>query len=156
MNYLNHAARAIFVAALALGLSFSLVAKGASATPPVRISDAWARATVPGQPVGAAYLTLSAASPVTLLQIETDAAKQVQIHDMRTVDGVMQMREQRNLEVAPDRPVVLAPGGMHLMLLDLKKPLKAGETVRLTFTFVDTAQKKIAATIDVPVRPFGK
>ncbi|SMP81449.1 Protein of unknown function [Noviherbaspirillum suwonense] len=42
------------------------------------------------------------------------------------------------------------------MLLDLKKPLKAGETVRLTFTFVDTAQKKIAATIDVPVRPFGK
>lgn len=111
---------------------------------------------MPGQPVGAAYLTLSAASPVTLLQIETDAAKQVQIHDMRTVDGVMQMREQRNLEVAPDRPVVLAPGGMHLMLLDLKKPLKAGETVRLTFTFVDTAQKKIAATIDVPVRPLGK
>lgn len=126
-----------------------------STNSPVRVSNAWARATVPGQPVAAAYFTLSSTAPVTLAYIETDVAKQVQLHDMRMVDGVMRMREQKNLELKPGRVVVLEPNGMHLMLLGLQKPLKAGETVSFTFTFIDSAQKKITSVVDVPVRPLG-
>jgi copper(I)-binding protein len=55
------------------------IASSAQAAPAPKVSDAWARATVPGQPVGAAYMKIDSAVPVTLTGVETDAAKQVQV-----------------------------------------------------------------------------
>jgi copper(I)-binding protein len=121
-----------------------------------QVSDAWARATVPGQPVGAAYMKIDSAVPVTLTHVETDVAKQVQVHNMHMEGGVMKMREHGQLEIPAGKTVALAPGGLHLMLLGLKQPLKAGESVQMTLTFVDANKKKATSVITVPVRPIGK
>lgn len=113
----------------------------------------WARATVPGQAVRVAYLTIASAAPVALVGIETEAAKQVQLHNMRMNQGVMEMREHKELKIAANGALALAPGGMHLMLLGLKKPLKAGEQISLTFTFVDETHSEVILTVDEPIRP---
>lgn len=120
------------------------------------VTEAWARATVPGQPVGAAYMKISSSSHVTLIRAETDVAKQVQVHDMQMHDGVMRMREHGQLDIPAGKTIELAPGGMHLMLLGLKKPLKAGDAVSVKLTFVDVNKKKITSVVAMPVRPIGQ
>lgn len=127
-----------------------------SAFAEVSTTDAWARATVPGQPVGAVYMKISSPTATRLVGIETDVAKQVQIHNMQMEGGVMKMREHGQLEVPAGQTVELAPGGLHLMLLGLKKPLVAGESVTVKMTFLDAKNTKSTSTITVPVRAAGK
>lgn len=122
----------------------------------LNITDARAHATVPAQPVGAVYMTISSTSPLTLVKAESDVAKDVQIHDMHKDHGVMKMREQKNLKIGEGEKLVLAPGGMHVMLLGLKRQLKSGETISLTLRFEDQNKKQITKTLDVPVQPLGK
>ena len=101
-------------------------------------------------------MTISSPSPLTLVRVESNVAKDVQIHDMHTHHGVMKMREKKNLEIGEGEKLVLAPGGMHIMLLGLKRQLKAGETISLTLWLEDQNKKQIAKALDVPVQPLGK
>lgn len=128
----------------------------ATASAPIRIAEARAHATVPAQPVGAVYMTISSASPLTLVQVETDVAKAVQIHNMHKHEGIMQMREVKRPQIAAGETLVLAPGGMHMMLLGLNGQLKTGKTLSLTLRFEDKNGKQITKTLDVPVQPLGK
>lgn len=143
-------------ACLALGVAAASAATDGQAASAPQVSDAWARATVPGQPVGAAYMKIDSAVAATLTRVETEVAKQVQVHNMQMEGGVMKMRDHGQLEIPAGKMVVLAPGGLHLMLLGLKQPLKAGENVQMTLTFVDANKKKTTSVITVPVRPIGK
>jgi copper(I)-binding protein len=120
------------------------------------VSGAWARATVPGQSVGAAYMKIDSPFNATLIGIESDVSQSAEVHTMRHQNGVMQMRAQKQLDVPAGQRVELVPGGAHLMLLGLKKPLKAGETLQLTMTFVDSAGARIVVPVSVPIRPFGQ
>lgn len=122
------------------------------------ITKAWARATVPGQPVGAAYMTIVSPVNTLLLEAQTDVARLVEVHDMHQHEGVMQMRAHGPLELPKGEPIELAPGGTHFMLLGLKKPLKAGETLQLKMTFGSSAKDKAknTVTVNVPVRPIGQ
>ena len=118
----------------------------------VTVSDAWARATRPGQKVGAAYMTLQSPEDTTLVKVESPAAGTVEIHSMTMNDGVMKMRMLENLPLKANETVKLAPGGFHLMLFDLAKPLQAGETVQLTLHFKDSAGNTSSLQTDAPVR----
>lgn len=120
------------------------------------VTDAWARATVPGQPVGAVYMKIDSPSDAALIKIESDAAKTVGVHAMRVENGVMQMREHERLDIPAGKTVELAPGGMHLMLFGLRKQLKAAETIQLTMTFIHANKTKTTTLVDVPIRPFGQ
>lgn len=71
-------------------------------------------------------------------------------------DGVMKMREHGQLEISAGQTVELAPGGLHLMLMGLKKPLAAGETLTVKLTFEDAKKVKSTSVVSVPVRPIGK
>ncbi|GIZ51900.1 copper chaperone PCu(A)C [Noviherbaspirillum aridicola] len=122
----------------------------------VTINEPWARATVPGQPVGAAYMKISSTSTARLLSAESDIAKEVQVHTMQNHEGVMKMREHGQLEISAGQTVELAPGGLHLMLMGLKKPLAAGDTLNVKLTFEDAKKVKSTAVVAVPVRPIGK
>jgi periplasmic copper chaperone A len=122
------------------------------AAEPVNISGAWARATAPGQEVGAAYMVLQSPLDATLIKITSDAAGSVEIHSMTMDHGVMEMRMQATLPLAAGKPVRLAPGGFHLMLFDLKKPLKAGDQLTLTLTFRDNHGKTSTQALRVPVK----
>lgn len=129
----------------------------AHASVPV-ITDPWARATVPGQPVGAIYMNIESPVNSTLLEAQIDVARAVEVHDMHQHEGVMQMREHGPLELPKGKLIELAPGGTHFMLLGLKRPLKVGETLQLKMTFGSSASDKAQKTllVNVPVRPFGQ
>lgn len=125
-------------------------------TPAPTVTQAWVRATVPGQPVGAAYMKISSSTDATLIKVETPVAKAVEFHNMRHENGVMQMRALGSVNIAAGTTVDLAPGGMHLMLTDLKKPLIAGETIQLKMTFVGTVNTETVIVVELPIRPLGQ
>jgi periplasmic copper chaperone A len=102
---------------------------------PVSISDAWVRPTNPGQEVGAAYMTFLSKQDMTLASVESNVTDSVEIHNMTMENGVMKMRMLENLALKAGEPYKLAPGGFHLMLFDLKKPLTVGEQVTFTLHF---------------------
>lgn len=118
----------------------------------VSISDAWVRAIAPGQSVGAAYMTLTSPQESTLVYAETESAGSVEIHSMTMDNGVMKMRMLEELTLKANQPEKLAPGGFHLMLFDLPKPLKAGEQVKFRLCFKDSAGKITDQFVTVPVK----
>jgi len=98
----------------------------------LKVEDAWARATAPGQPVGGAFMKLTSDTNAQLVGASSPVAGMVQVHMMKMQDGVMIMREMKSLPLPKGKTVELAPGGYHIMLMELKQPLKAGEHVPIT------------------------
>jgi copper(I)-binding protein len=113
------------------------------------IARPYARATVPHQPTGAAYMTIENAGKTAdkLIGASSPVAKSVQIHSMTMQGDVMKMREVSDVELKPSTRTELKPGdGYHLMLMGLKQPLKAGDKFPVTLTF------EKAGKVEVPVR----
>lgn len=116
--------------------------------PPVAVvTDIFAHATKPGQPVGAVYMTLKPLTDTKLIQAESDVSNITEIHSMAMENGVMKMKAISALPLPAGQVVKLKPGGYHIMLIDLKKPLVAGDTVNLKLSFEGKDQ-----VIVVPVR----
>jgi copper(I)-binding protein len=114
------------------------------------ITQAWARATPGGARVGGAYVTIEnkGNSPDRLIDGSADIAGKVEVHEMATVNGVMKMRPlEKGLTIDPGKTVKLAPGGYHLMMLNLKGQLKQGEKVPVTLDFEKAG--KVNVTFDV-------
>jgi copper(I)-binding protein len=126
-----------------------------SATPAANVSieRPWARATPPGVQVGAAYAVIANQGPATdrLLKVTTPASARVEIHSTTQVAGRMQMRPVTELDVPAGARITFGPGGMHLMLVDLKAPLRAGTQLELTFVF----EKAGAIAVQATVAPIG-
>lgn len=118
----------------------------------VTIEAAWARATLTGVDNGAAYLRLrnDGDSPRRLVAVTTPAAGRSTIHETSMRDGTMQMKPVARVAVAPGGATVFEPGGLHVMLLDLKRPLREGDSFPLTLTF-DSAGE-VTVTVDVLAR----
>jgi periplasmic copper chaperone A len=127
-----------------------LVAQSAHAA--VTITDAWVRENAPGQAVGAAYMTLKSADESTLVFVESPAAGSVEIHSMTMNNNVMKMRKLEELALKAGKLEKLAPGGFHLMLFDLKKPLKSGEKVDFKLCFKDKAGNITHQLVTAPIK----
>lgn len=109
-------------------------ATAARAAPSIRVERAWSRATPPGARAGAGYLTLVNATdtPDRLLTASSTVSGSTEVHEMSMTGGVMRMRHLADGLVVPPRgSAVLAPGGTHLMFLELRQPLVAGQTLRV-------------------------
>src|SRR6202045_1876900 len=114
------------------------------------ISQAWSRATPGGAKVAGGYLTIEnkGTAPDRLVGGSADIADKVQVHEMATNNGVMTMRPlDKGLSIEPGRTVKLAPGGYHLMLLDLKSPLKQGDKVPVTLEFEKAGKVKLSLDV---------
>jgi copper(I)-binding protein len=98
----------------------------------VSVADAWVRGTVASQMGTGAFMKITAARPARLVGASSPVAGVVEIHEMALVDNVMRMRAVDVLELPAGRTVELKPGGYHVMLMDLKRTLKEGETVPVT------------------------
>jgi copper(I)-binding protein len=94
-------------------------------------ANAWVRATVPQQQSTGAYLQLKSAEGGRLVEARSPVAGQTELHEMAMDGNVMRMRAVPAIELPAGQAVELKPGGLHLMLMMLKKPLKDGETVPL-------------------------
>ena len=114
------------------------------------ISQAWSRATPNGAKVGGSYLTIEnkGSAPDKLIGASADVAGSIQVHEMTTTNGMMKMRPvEGGLTIEPGKTVKLAPGGYHLMMMDLKKPLKQGDKLPVTLEFEKAG--KVQVTFDV-------
>ena len=116
-------------------------------SPKIGVDDAWARATGPGQ-AAAVYASINndGDEPDRLLSVTTDSAAMAMIHEGRTEDGIARMRMLHSLEIPARSSVQLAPGGHHIMLENLSRPLAAGHQIQLSMKF------ERSGTIEVPVR----
>ena len=138
---------------LYLGLAFlvGILMACSKQAPEINITDNWVRATAEGQDVGAAYMTITSASDKSLVKVEHSVTDSVDIHSMSMENGVMKMRMLDQLALKANTPNKLTPGGFHLMLFDLRKPLKAGESVSFTLHFKNQAGKDSLATVSSPI-----
>lgn len=119
----------------------------------VTVRAPWARATPGGAKVAGVYLEIEAAAGTEdrLLGARSPVSGTVEIHDHINDGGVMRMRRIEAVAVKGATAVVLKPGGLHVMLMDLVQPLKAGETVKLTLLF----ERAGAVEIEAPIMPIG-
>ena len=103
----------------------------------VVLSDGFTRETPQGAPVAGGFITIrnDAATADRLIAAASPRAGRIELHDMTMENGVMQMRPVEGIPVGPGATVTLAPGGLHMMLLDLPTGFAAGETIPVTLTF---------------------
>ncbi len=131
---------------LAVSLSSSLAAQT------VEVKNAWVRATVQGQKATGAFMTLTAKSGASLVGVSTPVANVAEVHEMKIEGDVMKMRAMpKGLNLPAGQSIALNPGGYHLMLMDLKLPLKADTTIPLTLIFRDSKGVESKTELRVPV-----
>ena len=125
----------------------------AAAFAQVEVENAWSRATPPGAKVAAGYLTIrnKSASPDRLVGASTAIAARVETHVVEKQGEVMRMREVKGYDVPAKGSFELKPGGAHLMLVDIKRPLKAGEKISMVLRFEKAGEVKT----DLEVRALG-
>ena len=121
----------------------------------VAVMDPWVRGTVAGQTGTGAYMQLKSATDVAVVGVASPVAGIAEIHDMKMDGTVMRMAAVRRLELPANRIVDLKPGGLHVMLMALKRPLKDGERVPITLTVEDKAGQRFTVAVDAPVRPLA-
>ena len=117
----------------------------------VQVEGPWIRATTPGAKVAAGYMTIrnKSAQPERLVGGSSPVAGKVETH-IHIKDGdVVRMREVKGYDIPANGVFELKPGGAHLMLVDLKRPLKEGEKVPLVLKFEKSGEVKV----DFEVRP---
>jgi copper(I)-binding protein len=118
----------------------------------VTATDVWARATVPKQTATGAFMTLKSTTDVTLVNAASPAANIVEVHEMRMKDNVMYMRAIDEVPLPAGKAVELKPGGYHVMLIELVKPLKAGDKVPITLTVRGPGSKEAKVNVVAEVR----
>lgn len=119
--------------------------------PGVELSDALCRPTPVGRQATGCYLTLTASADDRLVGVSSPVAGRGQIHESRVESNMMMMYELRDgLPLPAGQAVELKPGGVHIMLLSVTEPLKAGDTVPLTLTFASAPPVEITASVGQP------
>ncbi len=134
------------VAAL-LAASFATAAQAQ-----VTVKDAWARGTVPAAKASGAFLQIESKTDARLVDVRTPVAT-AELHEMKMADNRMQMNRVAGIDLPAGKPVNLAPGGYHVMLMGLKNQLKEGDTVPLTLVIEQKGGKRENVEVQVPVKP---
>lgn len=121
-----------------------------TAIPVITVTEQWARASAEGAENGAAYMTIEASmnDELTGASVDMMVAMDAQVHEMvMDANGNMGMREVDEVEVKSGEALQLKPGGYHVMLMGLAKPLAVGDTITVTLTFTKAGD----VVVQVPV-----
>ncbi len=115
----------------------------------VAVRDAWVREPPGGHPIAAAYMTLTNESDraSALVGAEASAAERVEMHSMTHEGGTMRMRQIERIELPVGQDVQLQSGGLHLMLMGMDDPPRAGDQVELTLRFADGTEQTLRAPV---------
>ena len=125
-----------FAVAIALSLSAILTLTTGVSASDLIVKNAFARASAtPNATAGAVYLTISSPEADRLTAVFSPAAAMAHLHESKDENGVMKMEMRQSLDIAAGEEIVMKPGGLHIMLMGLKAPLKKGETLALELTF---------------------
>ena len=121
----------------------------------VTVKDSWVRGTTPAQKATGAFMEITSSESAVLLSASSPVAGVVEIHTMKMEDGVMKMRAMPKLELPAGKGVKLAPGGNHVMLMDLKQQLKKGDVVPITLKVEGKDKQVQTIEIKAEVRDLG-
>jgi periplasmic copper chaperone A len=130
-----------------------LTLAAAAAAAQTTVNDAWVRGTVPQQKATGLFAQITSAKGGRLVSAASPVAGVVEIHEMAMDGSVMKMRALPNgLALPAGKVVELKPGGVHVMLMDLKQPLKPGDSVPLTLVVEGADKTRTTLTLSVPVK----
>ena len=141
--------KTLLATALAV-LSFSAAAQSG-----VQVSDPWVRATVPQQKATGAFMQITAPKAMRLLEVRSPVAGVAEIHEMSMADNMMRMRQVKEIALPAGKAVELKPGGFHVMLLELKGQVKAGDKIPLTLVLEGEDKQRVNVEVQAVSRPLG-
>jgi copper(I)-binding protein len=132
---------------LALALTLAACTGGGAGT--IEVSDAWVRSSAMMDRAGAAYMVIAneGSQDDQLLRASSDAAAVVELHESREMNGMMEMSPVTAIPVPAGGEAELAPGGLHIMLIDLTRELRPGDEVTLTLTFEKAGEITVRAVV---------
>lgn len=122
---------------------------------PITVTDAWVRATAPGQSVTGAFLAITSPERAKITGVQSEAAESAEMHVSQLDNGVMKMREVRKIDVPAGQTLHFAPGGYHIMLIDLKRSLTPGDKVPLAIRLERADKSEVEVSFDATVRAIG-
>lgn len=133
----------------------AILALGVQGTPApaqstkIEVTDAWARPSIGQSRNGAAYMTLTnrGAEPDRLVAASTPAAGKAELHTTVRDGEVLRMREVSAVDLKPGEAVTFGPGGLHVMLFDVRAPLEAGEQFPLTLRFEKAGEQQVTVSV---------
>ena len=147
------------LAAAALSLSCATACAADFASNGLEFNDLWVRASVPGQVNGAGYLQITnkTTHPDRLLSVESDAATRIELHNVITENGVAQMRQVQGIDLPAGGVARLAPGGYHVMFLQLTAPFKQDGQIPVVLKFEKAGEVRENFTVKPPTyNPSGQ
>lgn len=115
----------------------------------ISVEGAYIRSSIPGTTISSSYMIIEnkGEKTVTLLGANSKISPRIEIHQHSMSDGMMRMRQLESIDIKAKQRIILQPSGLHLMLFDVKNPLKAQQKVELTLNF----SNETSVTIQVPV-----
>jgi copper(I)-binding protein len=118
----------------------------------ISVSKAWVMAMPPSQPNSAAYMTISnnSSQEIVMTSVSSDIATSAEIHETSDINDMMHMATITSLHIPAGGSLRLKPGGFHIMLVNLKKPLKPGDAVPITLHFEDGSSATVNAKVRLP------
>lgn len=138
-----------------MSFATALFAASAWAQQMVAVAGPWAVATVVGQTASAAYMELTANENATLIEVSSPLAAVVEVHEMIMDNGVMKMRARPRLDLPAGKSIALKPGSYHIMLMELKQPLRKGDMLPLTLKIEGQDKKLHTLDVQAEVRARG-
>lgn len=136
---------------LAVGLLFSAGVL-AGAADQVSVQDPYVRLAPPNAPATGAFMVIknNGDKDVKVLKADNPVSRVTELHTHLNEGGVMKMRPVPSIEIKAKGEAVLKPGGLHVMLIDLKAPMKEGDIVPITLNFDDGSSKQVDAKVQRP------
>ena len=131
------------------GLALLWIACESSDESLIVVRDAWVREPPGGHPIAAAYMVIvnNSDAATALVSAQSSVVERVEIHSMTHEDGQMRMRQVEQVLLPAGGRVVLESGGLHLMLMGLSNPLRAGDSIDLTLRFADGSVRAVSASV---------
>jgi copper(I)-binding protein len=122
------------------------------ALPDIKIVNAWVAATEESDDMSVAYMSLLSHEDLILTSITSPTIKTIEMHNTILEKGIMKMRMAHEIKIDHDKTFEFKSGGSHLMLMDFKGPLKAGEKVKMTLHFKDKKNQSFNKSINAIIK----
>ena len=137
-------------AVMGVAFSSSVIAQNASVGP-IKIENAYTRATAPGQQVAGGFMKIeNKGAADQLISASSPVAGEMQLHEMAMEGNVMKMRQVKDIAVPANGAVELKPGGLHIMFMNIKAPLTAGESVPVKLKFAKAGEVEVKFPVNTP------
>ncbi len=147
----NTLLNAILLAVVSFGFTGIVQAQNAKVGS-VQIESAYTRSTVPGQMAAGGFMKIeNKGAADQLVSASSPISGEVQLHEMAMEGNVMKMRQVKDIPLPAGGSVELKPGGLHLMFMNIKAPLAAGETIPVKLKFAKAGEVEVK----MPVNAMG-